>query len=69
MVGSSTLLKDGRKYWLLGTDQADIMLIQTKDISPVLAFVWRKAHCAKFLDNLHRLLSQDKRFRSMNWCE
>ena len=61
--------QDGRKYWLLVTDQADTMLIQTKDISPFWRLSGRKAHYVRFLNDLHRLLSQDKRFRSVNWCE
>ena len=61
--------QDGRKYWLLVTDQADTMLIQTKDISPIWRLSGRKVHYVRFLNDLHRLLSQDKRFRSVNWCE
>ena len=59
--------QDGRKYWLLVTDLADTMLIQTKDISPLWRLSGRKAHYVRFLNDLHRLLSQDKRFRSVNW--
>ena len=59
--------QDGRKYWLLVTDLADTMLIQTKDISPFWRVSGRKAHYVRFLNDLHRLLSQDKRFRSVNW--
>ena len=59
--------QDGRKYWLLVTDLADTMLIQTKDISPLWRLSGRKAHYERFPNDLHRLLSQDKRFRSVNW--
>ena len=59
--------QDGRKYWLLVTDQADTMLIQTKNISPLWRLSGRKAHYMGFLNRLHRLLSQDKGFRSVNW--
>ena len=62
-------VQDGRKYWLLVTDQADTMLIQTKDISPIWRLSGRKVHYVRFLNDLYRLLSQDKRFRSVNWCE
>src|SRR6516165_12201653 len=58
-------VQDGRKYWLLVTDLADTMLIQTKDISPLWRLSGRKAHYERFLNDLHRLLSQDKRFRSV----
>jgi hypothetical protein len=61
--------QDGRKYWLLVTDLADTMLIQTKDISPFWRSSGRKAHYVMFLNDLHRLISQDKRFRSVNWWE
>ena len=57
--------QDGRKYWLLVTDLADTMLIQTKDISPLWRLSGRKAHYERFLNDLHRLLFQDKRFRSV----
>ena len=59
--------QDGRKYWLLVTDLADTMLIQTKDISPFWRVSGRKAHYVRFLNDLHRLLCQDKRFRSVNF--
>ena len=55
----------GRKYWLLVTDLADTMLIQTKDISPLWRLSGRKAHYERFLNDLHQLLFQDKRFRSV----
>ena len=62
--------QDGRKYWLLVTDLADRkMLIYTEDHSPLWRLFGRKAHYVRFLSNLHRLLSQDKRFTSVNWCD
>jgi len=60
--------QDGRKYWLLVTDLADKMLIYTEDHSPVWRLSGRKAHYVRFLNDLHRLLSTDKRFRSVNWA-
>jgi len=59
--------QDGRKYWLLATDLAVKMLIYTEDHSPVWRLCGRKARYVGFLNDLHRLLSQDKRFRSVHW--
>jgi hypothetical protein len=59
--------QDGGKYWLLVTDGAGKMLIYTKDRSPFWRLFGRKARYVRFLNDLHRLLSQDKRFKSVNW--
>jgi hypothetical protein len=62
--------QDGRKYWLLVTDLADHkMLIYTENHSPFWRLFGRKAHYVGFLSDLHQLLSEDKRFRSVNWCD
>ena len=62
--------QDGRKYWLLVTDLADHkMLIYTENHSPFWRLFGRKAHYVRFLSDLHQLLSEDKRFRSVNWCD
>ena len=58
--------QDGRKYWLQVT-YLDTLLILTKDDSPLWPWFGRKAHYVRFLNDLHRLLSQDNRFRSVNW--
>jgi len=58
--------QDGRKYWLQVT-YLDTLLILTKDVSPFWPWFGRKAHYVRFLSDLHRLLSQDNRFRSVNW--
>ena len=61
--------QDGRKYRLLVTDLADHkMLIYTEDHSSLWRLFGSKAPYVKFLSDLRRLLSQDKRFRSVNWC-
>jgi hypothetical protein len=62
--------QDGRKYWLLVTDKGDNkMLIYTEDHSPLWQrwFGKNKANYVRFLNDLHRLLSQNERFRSVNW--
>jgi hypothetical protein len=62
--------QDGRKYWLLVTDKGDNkMLIYTEDHSPLWQrwFGRNKASYVRFLNDLHRLLSQNERFRSVNW--
>jgi hypothetical protein len=59
--------QDGRKYWLLVTQLTDTTLILTKDRSPLLRLFGRKARYVRFLNDLQGSLSQDKRFRSVNW--
>jgi len=60
--------QDGRKYGLLVTDLADHkMLIYTENHSPFWRLFGRKAHYVRFLSDLYQLLSEDKRFRSVNW--
>jgi hypothetical protein len=59
--------QDGRKYWILVTQLTDTMLIQTKDRSPFWRLFGRRARYVRFLNDLHRLLFQDMRFRSVNW--
>jgi len=61
--------QDGRKYWFLVTDLADHkMLVYTEDHSPVRRLFGRKENYRRFLNDLHRLLSADERFRSVNWA-
>jgi hypothetical protein len=60
-----TAAQDGRKYWLLVTDLGGKVLILTKDYSPFWQRLFGgKVHYVRFLGDLHRLLSQDRRFRS-----
>jgi hypothetical protein len=60
-------VQDGQKYRLLVNLDEETLWIMTKNFSPLWPWFGRKAHYVRFLSDLHRLLSQDKRFRSVNW--
>jgi hypothetical protein len=64
-------VQDGRKYRLYVTHMAGTVLIATEEnVSPL----WRRffgggEHYERFLNDLHRLLSEDERFRSVSWYD
>jgi hypothetical protein len=61
--------RDGRKFWILVTDLEKTKLIQTKDLSSLLIRLFSgQAAYAAFLELLYRALSNDARFRSVEWA-
>lgn len=63
-----TASANGMKYWVLVTDLVNEKLIQTKDVSPIPSRIFRRdRHYAKFLNGLQKLLSDDGRFRAVDW--
>jgi hypothetical protein len=58
----------GRRFWVLVSDMGATKLIQTEDASPILKrFFSGQAAYVAFLGLLHRELSNDARFRSVEW--
>jgi hypothetical protein len=60
--------RDGRKFWILVTDLEQTKLIQTQDLSSLFKRLFSgQAAYVVFLGLLHRELSNDVRFRSVEW--
>jgi hypothetical protein len=58
----------GRRFWILVSDMGATKLIQTEDASPIFRrFFSGQAAYAEFLELLYRELSNDARFRSVEW--
>jgi hypothetical protein len=60
-------VQDGQKYYLQVNLDGEILWIMTENFSPLWPWFGRKARYVSFLNDLHRLLSQDERFKSVNW--
>jgi hypothetical protein len=68
---SFSAVQDGRKYWLCVLGLPDRVVIETEeDVSPFWRmFFGGEGHYERFLNDLRRLLSQDERFRSVDWSD
>jgi hypothetical protein len=64
-------VQDGREYWLYVLGLSDRVFIETEEnVSPFWRmFFGGDGHYERFLSDLYRLLSQDERFRSVNWSD
>jgi hypothetical protein len=60
-------VQDRLKYRVRLHFDDETLWIITKNFSPLWPWFGRNARYVSFLNDLHRLLSRDERFKSVNW--